>query len=115
MSPDVPSCQSAAHAKCMYTTWRQALAATVGPIAGKCRKACSIMQYTLQSVPVAGGRACANESRLMAYYSNFEAATTTEYLIYDFGSIVAAVGGSLDLFLGFSCHDGAKRLLGILA
>ena len=26
-----------------------------------------------------------------------------EYLVYDFNDIVAAVGGSLGLFLGFSC------------
>jgi len=29
----------------------------------------------------------------------------TEILLYDFAAIVAAVGGSLGLFLGFSCLD----------
>lgn len=39
-------------------------------------------------------------------YMFFETADTLvseEYLIYDLNNIVASVGGSLGLFLGFSC------------
>ncbi len=32
-----------------------------------------------------------------------------EYLLYDFNDIIAAVGGSLGLFLGFSCLQVAFR------
>ena len=31
--------------------------------------------------------------------------TEDQLLIYDFNAIVASVGGSLGLFLGFSCWD----------
>ena len=31
--------------------------------------------------------------------------------LYDFNAIVASVGGSLGLFLGFSCYDYGKRLI----
>ena len=34
-----------------------------------------------------------------------------EYLLMDFGAIVSAVGGSLGLFLGFSCLDFILRIL----
>jgi hypothetical protein len=34
-----------------------------------------------------------------------------EYLLFDFNAIVSAVGGSLGLFLGFSCLDFLLRLL----
>ena len=34
-----------------------------------------------------------------------------EYLLMDFNSIVSAVGGSLGLFLGFSCLDFLMQLL----
>ncbi len=39
-----------------------------------------------------------------------------EYLVYDFNNIVSSVGGSLGLFLGFSCLEvcrkASKRFLG---
>ena len=31
--------------------------------------------------------------------------------LYDFNAIVASVGGSLGLFLGFSCYEYGKRLI----
>ena len=113
MRPNIPSCKTAADAQCMTSAWRVAMAASLSPIAGKCRRACHIPKYTVHSVPVAGGRAGSNESRLMVYFANFGVTLTTEYLTYDFSAIVSAVGGSLGLFLGFSCLDGAQKLLGL--
>ena len=31
--------------------------------------------------------------------------------VYDFNAVVAGVGGSLGLFLGFSCYEYGKRLV----
>ena len=36
-------------------------------------------------------------------YESFEIEVNVEILIYDIGSFLAAVGGNLGLFLGFSC------------
>ena len=38
-----------------------------------------------------------------------------EYLLYDLNAIVSAVGGSLGLFLGFSCYELVKTCLKKLA
>jgi hypothetical protein len=40
-----------------------------------------------------------------------EVTTTQEVLLYDFNAIVSAIGGSLGLFLGFSCHQLALQAL----
>ncbi len=37
----------------------------------------------------------------------------SEYALYDFGTIVGAVGGSLGLFLGFSCFQCGGWLINI--
>ena len=34
--------------------------------------------------------------------------------VYDFNAVVASVGGSLGLFLGFSCYEYGKRLIDIV-
>ena len=34
-----------------------------------------------------------------------------EIVLYDFNAVVASVGGSLGLFLGFSCYQYGKRLI----
>jgi hypothetical protein len=39
------------------------------------------------------------------YYHSSRVEVLEEYLLFDFNAIVAAVGGSLGLFLGFSCLD----------
>ena len=44
-------------------------------------------------------------SELWFFYLKTEVETEEEILIYDFSEIVAGVGGSLGLFLGFSCFQ----------
>ena len=48
-----------------------------------------------------------NRSNLAVYYKNLDVRVTTEFLLYDFSSLVAAIGGSLGLFLGVSCYQMA--------
>ena len=42
------------------------------------------------------------------YYDETEVQVKEEFLIYDLNAIVAAIGGSLGLFLGFSCYEMAR-------
>ena len=44
-------------------------------------------------------------SELWFFYLKTKVETEEEILIYDFSEIVAGVGGSLGLFLGFSCFQ----------
>ena len=39
------------------------------------------------------------------YYGRTEVKVKKEFLIYDLNTIVATIGGSLGLFLGFSCYE----------
>jgi hypothetical protein len=41
--------------------------------------------------------------RLKIYYKTLNIEEKTEALVYDFGTFLAAIGGNLGLFLGFSC------------
>ena len=42
------------------------------------------------------------------YYDETEVQVKQEFLIYDLNAIVAAIGGSLGRFLGFSCYEVAR-------
>ena len=44
------------------------------------------------------------------HFPNMMVIDHEQYVIYDFVSIVSAVGGGLGLFLGFSCFSIASRL-----
>ena len=48
---------------------------------------------------------------LWIYLMDDKVDTTTEYYLYDFATIVSAVGGNLGLFLGFSCYSIGKSFL----
>ena len=48
---------------------------------------------------------------VMALYQSFTESVYKETEIYDFNAVVAGVGGSLGLFLGFSCYEYGKRLI----
>ena len=47
----------------------------------------------------------------MALYQSFTESVYKETEIYDFNAVVAGVGGSLGLFLGFYCYEYGKRLV----
>lgn len=53
-------------------------------------------------------------TRLFVYYYSVEEEYNQEYVLFDFNAIVAAVGGSMGLFLGFSfleCALAAQRFI----
>ena len=47
-------------------------------------------------------------SAIAMYYHETEVQVKQEFLIYDLNAIVATIGGSLGLFLGFSCYEVAR-------
>ena len=49
----------------------------------------------------------------MFYLSDRES-LLEEYLIFDFASILVAIGGSLGLFLGFSLFQSGSQLLDVI-
>ncbi len=50
--------------------------------------------------------------RLYLFYLSTRTALYREYLLFDGSAIVSAVGGSLGLFLGFSCWQAAAAAVG---
>ena len=46
-----------------------------------------------------------------SFYQSFTEDHYKEIEIYDLSAVVASVGGSLGLFLGFSCYEYGKRLI----
>ena len=52
-----------------------------------------------------------NYTEIYFYWENLDVLIEEEYLLMDLNAIVSAVGGSLGLFLGFSCLDFLLKLL----
>ena len=50
-------------------------------------------------------------SCLFVYYKTTTLKVFDEYLLYDTNAIISAIGGSLGLFLGFSCFQAVRRSL----
>ena len=48
---------------------------------------------------------------MQAQYQSFIEHMYIEADVYDLNAVVASVGGSLGLFLGFSCYEYGKRLI----
>ena len=47
-------------------------------------------------------------------YQSFTESLYKEADVYDFNTVVASVGGSLGLFLGFSCYEHGKKLIDLV-
>ena len=52
-----------------------------------------------------------NKSWIMMYYPTNQTRIEAEYELFGLTSIIASVGGSMGLFLGFSCLDSAMGIL----
>lgn len=53
-------------------------------------------------------------SYIFLFYESTTFAILEQYVLYDFNTIVAAVGGSLGLFIGFSCFEMCKFVSRVL-
>lgn len=52
-----------------------------------------------------------NQSWIYIYYKAIETIEQEEYVLFDFWAILAAVGGSMGLFLGFSFLDFGYKII----
>jgi len=87
---------------------------------GQCGSKCETSNYDFRKLILPepthigfniGDRAGGDYATFYLRYSTFVVEESREVLLYDLNSIVSAVGGSLGLFLGFSCFGTAVDLL----
>ncbi len=93
----------------------------------KCPLSC-LVEFNEVKVIQDATRSIGTKSDVYVFYRTTLVKTDTEYVLYDASTIVAAVGGSLGLFLGFSCwqcvsalpeafhavHEHCQRIFGVL-
>ena len=79
---------------------------------GRCPKTCSEETFTQTEISAPNSE---NHTTIVMYYKGNSYDLQKEQLLYDLNSIVAAVGGSLGLFLGFSFLDFAFRVIEFVA
>lgn len=80
-----------------------------------CPSPCLYVEYSLTR-SLMGTSTCVdmNRTSFWPYYSEGSIKIQEEYRLMDLGAIISATGGSLGLFLGFSCYGMAWDLLGWL-
>ena len=83
--------------------------------ASGCKHPCTYMQLSYEKRIYNQLKPLVNQSNLAVYYEITDTIVTEEVLLYDLNSIVSAVGGSLGLFLGFSCFQGAMWIVDIVS
>lgn len=79
-----------------------------------CKKQCTRNSYTAKESKLATAGDENEDYYLWFLYSSAFIKESREYTLMDFPNIVSAIGGSLGLFLGFSCYgilwDAVDRL-----
>lgn len=86
------------------------LGKTIVDIADTCKRPCSKNHYKIRESKLA---TVVGDKNFMAWflYSSDFVKESQEYVLMDFPNIVSAIGGSLGLFLGFSCYGMIWDLL----
>ncbi len=65
----------------------------------------------MQEFALLVGKRLVNTSYIMVKFRSSLVRVRQEVLLYDFNAIVGTMGGSLGLFLGFSCFDVIRKVL----
>ena len=79
-----------------------------------CKPACENVQLSYEKRIFMQLKPLVNRSNIAINYGNTNTHVTREILLYDFNAILSAVGGSLGLFLGFSCYQATLWLAGFV-
>ncbi len=78
----------------------------------KCPASCNRTMYEM--VPIIRDTELNYMIRIQVYYKSTSVIILEEYRLFDFNAIVAAFGGAMGLFLGFSCFSTGAYLIDIL-
>ncbi len=92
---------------CVYSAYWYMYAMQIQSDRTGCPPACRV-PFTNMEIRADTTRDFANYSMVYIAYHTTMVMVSEEYKLFDFGAIVAAVGGSLGLFLGFSCWQFIK-------
>ena len=76
-----------------------------------CPRPCTEIKYETTSNTV---RHDLNLALVQMFYQSDRISLLEEYLIFDFASILVAIGGSLGLFLGFSLFQSGSQLFDVI-
>lgn len=99
----LPTCDAPASSNCSAGALRRIFMTQQHDGVTGCRAPCVRDAYTVDYRRDAPAHTGSNRTGVYLFYADTRVRTTEEYLLFDFGAIVTAVGGSLGLFLGFSC------------
>ena len=79
-----------------------------------CQAPCVVESYKLSSRRKLKLGTQGNSSSFIFYFKHLEIQEQEEYVLFDFSAILAAVGGSMGMFLGFSFLDFGLGMVGRL-
>ena len=110
--PPVPPCLSAPSAACMthHMYYNVVVHLDLPGVTG-CGYPCRETEYQVVPRRDASILGRDNIACLFVYYKTTTLKIFDEYLLYDTNAIISAIGGSLGLFLGFSCFQAVRRSL----
>lgn len=83
-------------------------------LTNSCLKDCTTKKYQIKGREDISNLRISNRTDAYFYWEETHYTEAIEYLIFDFPTIVGTVGGSLGLFLGFSCRGMLNQLCDII-
>ncbi len=107
MVPKPKTCVNEEEWNCSKNAYIDTYRNHVNPTYTGCPKSCQYTRFTAEK-RLDVTKNMGNRTFIYLYYHTTKVMVYEDYLLFDFGSIVSAVGGSLGLFLGFSCWQMVK-------
>ncbi len=109
---DMPACVTEDATRCMTRHLYYNIVVKLDlPDVTRCLPPCATTEYRVDSRRDASVLRKSHVSCFFLYYKTTTYKVFEEYLLYDTNTIIAAIGGSLGLFLGFSCFHLVKSSL----
>jgi hypothetical protein len=97
-------CEDEVTAACAHVIAKETMRQLVGSNFPNCMLPCRHQKYELlQFVLNMWPPRVPNSSRLFVYLSSSDVMVHEEYCLFDMNAIISSIGGSMALFLGFSC------------
>ena len=109
---DLPDCQSYQETNCMVN--RGFYDPITGSLIEECMKPSKAVLFQSQIILSSPSDGSANESFIWFKYSTNQVEVKEEIPLLGIETLIGSIGGSLGLFLGFSCYDYISRMIGLL-